>query len=270
MSGKIEQIVSVIKYVKNNYRGHNISHIRKEGAKQIARELGITYNSVADKYLRQLKDEYGKDLGTDRFERLIENWLKYGDDKLKITLIKHCYDENDKELVLRLFGDSKEPPPSPSSDIPKSTTSDPATDVSDPLARLLEKIAPNGLKKFPDDFINPDAVPGKKFTLPSESIHVSPQFDGTYAVQSYFGFRQMVRKEIEGNYLVYAKLNGKNSVVVPQEMVEVSRTVNNYKRYLRELRQEIVNHFGSISDDREFAEEKAREFFRAHRLPWIF
>jgi hypothetical protein len=270
MSERIKQLVYVIQYVKKNYKGVNLSKIRKDAAIQVAQKLEITYNTVADKYLRQLKDEFKKDLGTARFERLLEQWLKYNDDALKIILLKHCDDESDKQLVLSLFHDYNEPNSSLTSDSFKEETRNPVAVAVDPQTQLIEKIGSIGLKTFPDDFMSPEAVPGKKFAFPSESIYVSQQPDGTYAVQSYFGYRQLVRLEIEGKFIVYAKLSGKRTVVVPLEIVEVSRTVNNYKRYLRELRQEVVNHFGSISDDRDFAEEKAKEFFRKHRLPWIF
>ena len=52
MSERIKQLIYVIQYVKKNYKGVNLSQIRKDAAIQVAQKLEITYNTVADKYLR--------------------------------------------------------------------------------------------------------------------------------------------------------------------------------------------------------------------------
>ncbi|MCX5890331.1 MAG: hypothetical protein NTY36_12865 [Deltaproteobacteria bacterium] len=83
MSKRIEHIMEVLKYVKDNWdHSSTIAKIRVEADKYIAQKYNITDKTVSDKYRRQLKDESGHDLSTGRFDKLLENWIKESDPEL--------------------------------------------------------------------------------------------------------------------------------------------------------------------------------------------
>jgi hypothetical protein len=108
MSKKIKQIIDVLLYIKNHYKGYDITTTRRDADKFVARKYGINERTVVDKYRRQLKDKHGNDLGTQNFDYLLKKWLTSDDQELKNTILKYCDDEKDKLVVLNFFGDAKD------------------------------------------------------------------------------------------------------------------------------------------------------------------
>jgi hypothetical protein len=81
------------------------------------------------------------------------------------------------------------------------------------------------------------------------------------------GFRQPVRNEVEGKFLIYAQKRGQREIQLPKEMFKVFSTVAGYEKYCRELRQELVHHLELRCRNRQLAEYQARDIFESHGLP---
>ena len=126
---------------------------------------------------------------------------------------------------------------------------------------------PAKLKSFPDAFIPPGTTDGQPLTLPDETISLSQDREGRYFVANISGFRQAVRNEVEGKFLVYAQQRGQREIHLPKEMFKVFSTVAGYEKYCRELRQKLVHDLELRCRNRQLADYQARDILESHGLP---
>ena len=133
---------------------------------------------------------------------------------------------------------------------------------------VLDELLPNGPLRFPDEFLSSAAVAGAKTTieLPNEPLifDQSPLFTGVHTADHSFS-RNV--KPPEGRYLVYAQRAGHQSVQIPAKMVEVTRAVANYERYLRELREQLYEAYFLRTLDTRAAARLTQAALDRFRLP---
>jgi len=103
MSKRIEVIIGILKYIRDNWGKNDlIKDIRISATKYVQRiEKIADCQTVQTKYTRELN------LSTDEFDRLIKEWLVNSDVKLKEIILNHCVgkDYYDERLVLDFFED---------------------------------------------------------------------------------------------------------------------------------------------------------------------
>jgi 5-methylcytosine-specific restriction protein B len=109
MSKHIEQILAVLEIVRSKkpISPEQLRQVRWAAAKEVARKERVTVQVVVDAYRRRLKADDGTDLGTERFDRLVHDWLVTGDSKLAHLLRKHAHDDDDERKIERFFGEMK-------------------------------------------------------------------------------------------------------------------------------------------------------------------
>ncbi|AEB08772.1 HsdM family class I SAM-dependent methyltransferase [Desulfobacca acetoxidans] len=134
---------------------------------------------------------------------------------------------------------------------------------------VLDEIIPEGPRRFPEDFFSPAAAADIKHAveLPPEPILFNniPLF---MEVQAKDGdFRHPVASPAEGKFLVYAQQAGHQVAQVPDKKVEISRTVANYERYLRELRQQLTEAYYRWTLDARAAARLTQSAFNRFHLP---
>jgi hypothetical protein len=123
------------------------------------------------------------------------------------------------------------------------------------------------LKPFPAAFLPAGAVESQALTLPADPLSTSQDREGRYFVANISGFRQPVRNEVEGKFLIYAQKRGQREIQLPKEMFKVFSTVASYEKYSRELRQKLVHDLEQRCRNRQLAEYQARDIFESHGLP---
>ncbi len=110
---------------------------------------------------------------------------------------------------------------------------------------MLNDVVPDGPKNFPDDFFSAAAASGRKtaFELPDQplSFEMSPMFMGVHVQGG--DFDRHVKSPAEGKFLVYAQRAGHKVAHLPEKTNEVTRTVANYEKYLRELRTQLYDAY---------------------------
>lgn len=133
---------------------------------------------------------------------------------------------------------------------------------------VLEEILPDGPRRFPSDFMSPAATLGAKATieLPDEPLifDQSPLFTGVHTGDGSFS---RTVKAPEGRYLLHAQRAGLRVVAVPEKMIEVTRTLANYEKYLRELRQQLYDAYFRQTLDTRAAERLTHAAFERFHLP---
>jgi len=110
---------------------------------------------------------------------------------------------------------------------------------------VLDEILPEGPKRFPDDFFSAAAAAGAKTAveLPEQLVifEMSPMFMGVHVQGG--DFDRHVKSPAEGKFLVYAQRAGHKVAHLPEKTNEITRTVANYEKYLRELRTQLYDAY---------------------------
>jgi len=104
MSARIGQIVEVVEEVRSNCNRAPlpgaITQIRINAVHSVAARRGITSNSVADKFIRQLNPDVSS---TTSFDNLLFDWIVNGSVALRDIVLKHAIDSRDQQLVASAF-----------------------------------------------------------------------------------------------------------------------------------------------------------------------
>jgi len=139
------------------------------------------------------------------------------------------------------------------------------------LQEVLTEELPNGPHRFPDEFFSDTAkgeaktdieLPDKELILDTGSL-----LPALYAKDK--SWNRAVKSPAEGKFLLYAQQAGHKVAQLPAERVEVSRTVANYEKYLRELRQRLYEAFHRRTLDTRIAATLTQSVFDKFRLPKV-
>lgn len=134
---------------------------------------------------------------------------------------------------------------------------------------VLQDLLPHGPLNFPDDLFSPAARAGgfREIPLPSMPLrYVGPHF-GKEQLVTDDGDTITVANRFEVRYLLFAQAAGQKVARLPEKPVEISRTVNNYVQYLRNLRQRLRDTYFTRTLDQAAAERFVGEIWRKFNLP---
>lgn len=133
---------------------------------------------------------------------------------------------------------------------------------------VLDDLLPDGPRRFPDDFFSAGAASSEKklVDLPDAPLIFDASLLFTSVHTADDSYTRSV-KPAEGKYLVYAQRAGHRSVEVPAKMIEVTRTVANYEKYLRELRQQLYEAYYGRTLNTRLAARLTQAAFDRFRLP---
>ena len=134
---------------------------------------------------------------------------------------------------------------------------------------VLQDLLPNGPARFPDDFFSPAARTGAFWEIPlpdSPLRYAGPHF-GQEELITDDGQTLTVANKFEARYVLFAQAAGQKVARLPEKPVEVSRTVNNYVQYLRDLRQRLHDTYFTRTLDQAAAERFVGQVWSKFNLP---
>jgi hypothetical protein len=134
--------------------------------------------------------------------------------------------------------------------IVRAALTDQTGEIDDPV---VASTLPHGPKTFPRDFLNPGIPAVRRVELPEEELAVRQLPDGSYVVESHFGFCHHVRNETEGMFIVYAHARGARALGLPDEMIHLFKAVKAYEEYLRTLWRDLYHAYGRECGDQAAA-----------------
>jgi|SRR3972149_7136762 len=128
------------------------------------------------------------------------------------------------------------------------------------VEKVLSEVAPEGIKKFPEDFFEgyiddkemfEMVVPGTPLQLESNSqtVVISPKRH----------FRYEAKNPPEAKYIIYAHEIGQTTIKIPKDNRVVFRAVINYEKYCKEIREFSFVFFLKHTNDEEIAELLTKE-----------
>jgi type I restriction enzyme M protein len=133
---------------------------------------------------------------------------------------------------------------------------------------VLDEIMPDGPERFPEDFFSAAAAADKTAVeLPEALLFFdnSPLFSGVHTADG--SYSRNVKNPAEGKFLLYAQRSGHRTAYLPDHTVEVTRTVTNYEKYLRELRKQLYEAYYRRTLDTRTAARLTQSAFDRFRLP---
>ena len=134
---------------------------------------------------------------------------------------------------------------------------------------VLQDLLPDGPDRFPDDFYSPAARAGgfREIPLPTAPLRYAGPHFGQQELVTDEGQTLTVASPFEVRYVLYAQAAGREVARLPEKPVEVSRTVNHYVQYLRDLRQRLYDTFFTRTLDQAAAERFVGQTWRHFNLP---
>lgn len=134
---------------------------------------------------------------------------------------------------------------------------------------VLEELLPSGVRRFPEDFLSPAALKAAKVAipLPDEPLIFEnrPLFMTIHTKDGKFS--KTVKTPMEAKFLVYSQLAGHKVAQIPEQTVEISRTVAHYEKYLRELRRQLYEAYYRRTLDTKTAGRLTQSAFDRLKLP---
>lgn len=139
------------------------------------------------------------------------------------------------------------------------------------LQDVLTDELPDGPHRFPEDFFSDTAKSESKveIELPTKELVLDTGgfVPALYAKDKSWNYN--VKSSAEGKFLLYAQQAGHQTARVPAKAVEVSRTVANYEKYMRELRKRLYDAFYQRTLDARVAATLTQSVFDKFHLPSV-
>ncbi len=134
---------------------------------------------------------------------------------------------------------------------------------------VLTELLPQGARKFPDDFWSPAAKRGQfvEVRLPNAPLRHTGHLFGKEELVAEGGFTYLAKNRFEASYLLYAQQAGHEVARLPQQPVEISRTVTQYEQYVRQLRQQLYEAYYNRTLDQKQAARLTADALKKLHLP---
>lgn len=144
-------------------------------------------------------------------------------------------------------------------------------DVEKLKEQVINEILPEGPKKFPEEFLPRGLKQNdfKEISIPGELLKLGDFFMGTQDVISGNGFKYKAKSEYEAKYIVYAQKPDTYVIKIPHQHTTVVKTVTDYKRYLRSLKEQFFKTFFERVIDHKLADILTQKIFEELKLPEI-
>jgi hypothetical protein len=136
---------------------------------------------------------------------------------------------------------------------------------------ILQELLPDGLPEFPGSFLSQAALNGNFREIPvhDEPYQYKGYFMGKEEMTTTSGRTIQLANPYEVRYILYAQNSGQQVIRIPENPLEVTRTVNNYLRYLKELRKQLYDSFFTRTLEQSIAERFVLEIWKQYHLPEI-
>jgi hypothetical protein len=139
------------------------------------------------------------------------------------------------------------------------------SDDEEIIELILHEIAPNGVKKFPDDFLDTNYTEFFEIDLPGTQLHLAP-LSQTIITSPKGYFRYQAKNPPEARYILYAHNVGSKKIRIPRDNLTLFKTVKSYEKYCDELARRAFELFLEFTHDEGKAEELTKEATRRLQL----
>lgn len=136
------------------------------------------------------------------------------------------------------------------------------SDDEDIIELVLEEIAPDGPKQFPDDFLdNTNCTDFYEVDLPGTQLHLAP-LSQTIITSPKGYFRYQAKNPPEAKYILYAYHVGFKKIKIPSDNLTLFKTVKTYEKYCDKITQKAFELFLEFTHNETKSEELSAEILR--------
>lgn len=127
------------------------------------------------------------------------------------------------------------------------------SDDEEILELILEELAPDGPKRFPDDFLDNNWTDFYEVELPGTQLHLTP-LSQTIITSPKGYFRHQAKNPPEAKYILYAHGVGLKRVKIPRDNLVLFKAVKSYEKYCEETKNRAFELFLEFTYDESRAE----------------
>ena len=135
-------------------------------------------------------------------------------------------------------------------------------DIEKLKEQVIEEIIPDGIKKFPEEFIDSKHLKdGKEISVPGETLKLGSYFIGQQEVISDSGFKYDASNLDEAKYIIYAQKPNSFLVRIPKKTPVLINAINDYEKYLKDLKAKLFEAFFNRTLDHKQADTFVQQVF---------
>jgi len=140
----------------------------------------------------------------------------------------------------------------------------PKRDIQSLKEQVLADVLPDGVKAFPDDFLDPAALDDgfREVPVPADGFQIDTRLVGRKDLIGANGWHYSAKTPQEAKFLVYAHHPGMTSVRVPMQTVAVIQAVARYEEYLRQLKSDLRQRFHERTMNHQVAERLTEQVWK--------
>ena len=138
------------------------------------------------------------------------------------------------------------------------TTEQKSDDEEEIIQLILEEIAPDGPKEFPDDFLDDYCADFYEVELPGTQLQLAPRSQ-TIITSPKGYFRYQAKNPPEAKYILYAHNVGSKKIRIPRDNLVLFKTVKAYEKYCDEMTRRAFELFLEFTNDEDKSELLTRE-----------
>jgi type I restriction enzyme M protein len=143
-------------------------------------------------------------------------------------------------------------------------------DIEKLKEQVIEETFPDGAKKFSEEFVDSKYLKdAKEISVPNEPLKLGSYFIGQQEVISDSGFKYDAGNLEEAKFIIYAQKPNSFLVKIPKELLVIVNGVNDYERYLKDLKAKLFEAFFSRTHDHKQADVLVQQVFEEVGLPEV-
>lgn len=144
-------------------------------------------------------------------------------------------------------------------------------DIENLKEQIIEEIIPDGVKKFPEEFIDSKHLKdAKEISVPGETLKLGSYFIGQQEVISDSGFKYDASSLDEAKYVVYAQRPDSFLIKIPKKTPVLINAINDYEKYLKDLKAKLFEAFFNRTLDHKQADTFVQQVFEGLGLSEIW
>ncbi len=141
-------------------------------------------------------------------------------------------------------------------------------DIEKLKEQVIEEIIPDGAKKFPEEFVDSKYLKdAKEIPVSGERLKLGSYFIGQQEVISEGGFKYDATSLEEAKFIVYSQKPNSFMIKIPKQSSVVIRAVDDYERYLKDLKAKLFEAFFNRTHDHKQADTLVQQVFEEMGLP---
>ena len=144
----------------------------------------------------------------------------------------------------------------------------PVRDIARMTEQVMDDLVKEGIKKFPDDFLNRKPKPQDctSVPVPDVPLRLGDYFLGQQEVAGD-GFSYQASSVAAAKYIIYAHKPSEYIVGLPKDEIIITKAITDYEHYLKELFQKLNQELLNRTFDHRQAETLSRRIFQELGLP---